>query len=61
MVRQPSREEIAANMVVITETTANTLSAVFGLLALYPKEQEWVYQTIVEQLGEREPVSAKFK
>ena len=38
------------------KTSAHTLAYAFILLALYPEEQEWVYQTIVEQLGDREPV-----
>ena len=42
-----------------SETTANTLTATLALLALYPEEQEWVYQSILDTIGEREPVYAK--
>ncbi|THH08156.1 hypothetical protein EW145_g2891 [Phellinidium pouzarii] len=57
-------EEIIGNCFVFTfaghETTANTLAATLGLLALYQDEQEWVYQSIKSALGDREPTFEDF-
>ncbi|KAH8831562.1 cytochrome P450 [Flagelloscypha sp. PMI_526] len=36
------------------ETSANALAALLGLLALYPDEQEWVYKSIVDTVGDKE-------
>lgn len=41
----------------VTETTANTLSAIIGLLGAYPEAQQWLYESIKNTLGDREPVS----
>ncbi|KAI5116138.1 hypothetical protein M0805_006319 [Coniferiporia weirii] len=59
-----SDEEIIGNCFVFTfaghETTANTLAATLALLAIYPDEQEWVYQSIKDVLGDREPTFEDF-
>ncbi|KAI5120962.1 hypothetical protein M0805_006635 [Coniferiporia weirii] len=59
-----SDEEIIGNCFIFTfaghETTANTLAATLALLALYPDEQEWVYESITDVLGNREPTFEDF-
>ncbi|KLO17922.1 cytochrome P450 [Schizopora paradoxa] len=42
------------------ETTANTLAATMGMLAVYPEAQEYVYRGIVDVLGDREPTFDDF-
>jgi cytochrome P450 len=41
------------------KTTAYSMAYMFGLLALYPEEQEKLYQQTKEVLGERQGVSEK--
>lgn len=41
----------------LAETTANTLCATLGLLAVYQDVQEHVYQSIMNALGDRAPVN----
>ncbi|EJD03263.1 cytochrome P450 [Fomitiporia mediterranea MF3/22] len=36
------------------ETSANSLAVTLALLALYPEEQDWVYRSIVDVVGDRE-------
>ncbi|KAL5483373.1 hypothetical protein ACEPAI_8604 [Sanghuangporus weigelae] len=59
-----SDREIIGNCFAFTfaghETTANSLAATLGLLALNPDEQEWVYNSIIETIGGREPVFDDF-
>ncbi|KAI5115166.1 hypothetical protein M0805_003202, partial [Coniferiporia weirii] len=59
-----SDEEIIGNCFIFTfaghETTANTLATTLALLALYPDEQEWVFQSIKDVLGDREPTFEDF-
>lgn len=46
------------SMVYVIKTTAHTLCFAFALLALYPEEQETLYQHIKSVLpGDRQPVS----
>jgi cytochrome P450 len=40
------------------QTTAHTLCYVFLLLAIFPDEQEKLYDHIKEVIGDREPVRA---
>lgn len=48
--------EADMDLLLLLETTANTLAATLALLALYPEEQEWVYQSIKKHIGDRKPV-----
>ena len=45
------------HILISTQSTAHTMAFVFGLLALYPDEQEIVYQQVKEICGDEDPVS----
>ena len=61
MVVYLSREVIQmTNNIILVETTANTLSAALALLAVHPETQDWLYNSIKQTIGDREPVRHSF-